>query len=49
MHESKSLPKYNLYAVSNHYGDVSGGHYTAFCKAPSGQWLEFDDDEVMPV
>ena len=23
---------YELYAVSNHYGTMSGGHYTAFCK-----------------
>lgn len=23
---------YNLYAVSNHYGTMTGGHYTAFCK-----------------
>lgn len=23
---------YNLYAMSNHYGTMEGGHYTAFCK-----------------
>ncbi|XP_059053040.1 ubiquitin carboxyl-terminal hydrolase 8 [Achroia grisella] len=23
---------YNLYAVSNHYGSMEGGHYTAYCK-----------------
>lgn len=23
---------YNLYAMSNHYGTMDGGHYTAFCK-----------------
>ena len=26
---------YELFAVSNHYGNLVGGHYTAFCKAPS--------------
>ncbi|KAH9642619.1 hypothetical protein HF086_011212 [Spodoptera exigua] len=24
---------YNLYAVSNHYGSMEGGHYTAYCKS----------------
>jgi hypothetical protein len=23
---------FELYGVSNHYGTMSGGHYTAFCK-----------------
>jgi len=23
---------YDLYAVSNHMGDLGGGHYTAYCK-----------------
>lgn len=22
---------YDLYAVSNHYGSMNGGHYTAYC------------------
>lgn len=25
---------YDLYAVSNHFGSLSGGHYTAFAKNP---------------
>uniref|UniRef100_A0A8C4Q047 Ubiquitin carboxyl-terminal hydrolase n=1 Tax=Eptatretus burgeri TaxID=7764 RepID=A0A8C4Q047_EPTBU len=25
-------PKYNLYSISNHYGSLDGGHYTAFCQ-----------------
>ncbi|XP_067129114.1 ubiquitin carboxyl-terminal hydrolase 2-like isoform X2 [Centruroides vittatus] len=38
---------YNLYAVSNHSGSTSSGHYTAFCKNPySGQWQEFNDSRV---
>lgn len=24
---------YNLYAMSNHYGTMDGGHYTAYCKS----------------
>ncbi|XP_070547285.1 LOW QUALITY PROTEIN: ubiquitin carboxyl-terminal hydrolase 8-like [Ptychodera flava] len=38
---------YNLYAVSNHYGTIDGGHYTAYCKHSLTQrWYKFDDTEV---
>jgi ubiquitin C-terminal hydrolase len=23
---------YDLYGISNHYGNLEGGHYTAFCE-----------------
>lgn len=37
-------PKYNLYAVVNHSGEVEHGHYTAYCKNPvSKQWNSYDD------
>ena len=26
--------RYDLYAVSNHMGSMSGGHYTAYCRHP---------------
>ncbi len=40
-------PMYDLYAVSNHYGGVAGGHYTAFARDPrNGGWYEFDDSAV---
>ncbi|XP_072320834.1 ubiquitin carboxyl-terminal hydrolase 8 isoform X2 [Eucyclogobius newberryi] len=43
----QSLKKYNLYGVSNHYGGLDGGHYTAYCKnAPKQRWFKFDDHEV---
>lgn len=33
---------YNLYAVSNHYGSMESGHYTAFCKSSVFQkWVDF--------
>ncbi|XP_029645889.1 ubiquitin carboxyl-terminal hydrolase 8 [Octopus sinensis] len=42
---SKSL--YQLYAVSNHYGTMKGGHYISFCKNPSlRKWYKFDDQEI---
>ncbi|XP_065841629.1 ubiquitin carboxyl-terminal hydrolase 8-like [Oscarella lobularis] len=38
---------YNLYGVSNHYGTMTGGHYTAFCKnSYSTKWHSFDDHIV---
>ncbi|XP_046852979.1 ubiquitin carboxyl-terminal hydrolase 4-like [Xenia sp. Carnegie-2017] len=37
---------YDLHAVSNHFGGLGGGHYTAFCKNPNGQWYDFDDSSV---
>nr|CAD7399451.1 unnamed protein product [Timema cristinae] len=39
--------QYNLYGVSNHYGTMEGGHYTAYCRNNVyGQWYKFDDQEV---
>ncbi|KAJ7994594.1 hypothetical protein DPEC_G00251090 [Dallia pectoralis] len=45
-----SLKKYNLFGVSNHYGGLDGGHYTAFCKnAVKQRWYKFDDHEVSEI
>ncbi|KAJ4971619.1 hypothetical protein NE237_004718 [Protea cynaroides] len=41
--------RYVLYAVSNHYGGMGGGHYTAFVHHGGKQWYEFDDSHVFPV
>ncbi|XP_068649736.1 ubiquitin carboxyl-terminal hydrolase 8 isoform X2 [Aristolochia californica] len=42
--------RYVLYAVSNHYGSMGGGHYTAFVyHEGSNQWFGFDDSHVFPV
>ncbi|VDI45341.1 ubiquitin carboxyl-terminal hydrolase 31 [Mytilus galloprovincialis] len=41
---------YDLYGVCNHYGNMLGGHYTAFCKNPlDGKWYEFDDSKVKAI
>ena len=46
----KGTITYDLYAVSNHYGSLNGGHYTAFCKNPViNKWYEFDDSHVSAV
>jgi ubiquitin carboxyl-terminal hydrolase 4/11/15 len=36
-----------LYAISNHFGGLSGGHYTAYGKnCIDGQWYDFNDSSV---
>ncbi|XP_077173773.1 ubiquitin carboxyl-terminal hydrolase 8 isoform X2 [Paroedura picta] len=45
-----NLRRYNLFAVSNHYGGLDGGHYTAYCKnAAKQRWNKFDDHEVSDI
>ncbi|XP_021498507.1 ubiquitin carboxyl-terminal hydrolase 8 [Meriones unguiculatus] len=45
-----SLKKYNLFSVSNHYGGLDGGHYTAYCKNAARQrWFKFDDHDVSDI
>ena len=35
---------YDLYAVSNHYGSLNGGHYTACVKNQiTGKWYNMND------
>jgi hypothetical protein len=40
---------YDLYAVSNHGGTLSGGHYTAMCRVGEDAWYSFNDEAVTPV
>jgi hypothetical protein len=50
--EFEAAPKmiYDLYAVSNHYGSLGGGHYTAMAKNPVvHKWFEFDDSQVSRI
>ncbi|KAI8976274.1 hypothetical protein BDB01DRAFT_727849 [Pilobolus umbonatus] len=40
---------YDLYAVSNHYGSLSDGHYTAYIRnIHKEQWYHFDDSQFTP-
>ncbi|KAK4856879.1 hypothetical protein QYF36_022271 [Acer negundo] len=41
--------RYMLYAVSNHYGSMGGGHYTAFVHHGGDRWYDFDDSHVYPI
>lgn len=41
---------FSLYGISNHYGTMEGGHYTAYCKnVMKSKWFKFDDHEVTPI
>nr|KAG5713571.1 hypothetical protein BaRGS_024619 [Batillaria attramentaria] len=41
---------YDLIGVANHYGNMNGGHYTAFCKnTVDGTWRNFDDRRVQAL
>ena len=38
---------FNLYAVSNHFGSLEGGHYTAYCSSSVlKRWHKYDDQDV---
>ena len=39
-------PVYDCYAVSNHYGGLGGGHYTAYTLSDDGTWCHYDDSRV---
>ncbi|KAI0339681.1 cysteine proteinase [Trametopsis cervina] len=40
--------KYDLYGVTNHFGTLSSGHYTAFISSRGG-WLYCDDSRITPA
>ena len=41
---------YDCFGISNHFGSVGFGHYTAYAKNPiTDQWFNFDDSSVSPV
>ncbi|OMJ83764.1 hypothetical protein SteCoe_15242 [Stentor coeruleus] len=47
---SQSNIIYDLFAISNHFGGMGGGHYTAYIKKHnSSNWYEMDDSRVSNV
>uniref|UniRef100_A0A674EVM3 Ubiquitin carboxyl-terminal hydrolase n=1 Tax=Salmo trutta TaxID=8032 RepID=A0A674EVM3_SALTR len=49
LYTSTFLPpsRYDLIAVSNHYGGLRDGHYTSYARnKDNGQWYYFDDSKV---
>lgn len=50
LHQQDHEPVYDLFAVSNHFGGLGGGHYTAYGVMPDDhQWYCFDDSRVEHV
>jgi len=48
--DEKKEAIYDLYAVSNHFGGLGGGHYTAYAKnLLDHHWYNLDDSSVTPV
>ncbi|KAI9120269.1 hypothetical protein K1719_007302 [Acacia pycnantha] len=41
---------YELYALTNHYGSMGSGHYTAHIKLlEENRWYNFDDSHISPI
>ena len=40
---------YDLFAISQHYGSLGGGHYTATCEYEGQGWYAFNDTGVSPA
>ncbi|XP_021893354.1 ubiquitin carboxyl-terminal hydrolase 5 isoform X2 [Carica papaya] len=41
---------YELYALTNHYGSMGSGHYTAHIKLlDENRWYNFDDSHISPI
>ena len=45
MSENKDIVL-NLESIGLHYGDISGGHYTALCNMKNGNYHLFNDDNI---
>jgi ubiquitin carboxyl-terminal hydrolase 4/11/15 len=48
LNKNKIYNKYNLFAVSNHIGNMFGGHYYSYCKNNDG-WYEFNDEKISKI
>lgn len=60
-HTGMAAHGYDLYAVSHHFGNMVGGHYTATCMVPplsstgsngntsAAQWWTFNDEHVSRI
>ncbi|KRX05578.1 hypothetical protein PPERSA_12756 [Pseudocohnilembus persalinus] len=48
--QQKQRQIYDLISVSNHYGSMGGGHYTAYAKnSQYNKWIEYDDSSVSQI
>ena len=44
--EGDEQPIYDCYAVSNHFGGLGGGHYTAYAVNKGKVWCNYDDSRI---
>jgi len=48
--DNSTSKKYDLFAVSNHYGGMGGGHYVAYAQNYfNKKWYKFDDSHVQEI
>ena len=49
--QSSDRPVYDLYAVSNHFGGMGCGHYTAYAMSrfEDEEWYEFNDNQTRKI
>ncbi|KAJ3426859.1 ubiquitin carboxyl-terminal hydrolase [Anaeramoeba flamelloides] len=48
--QSRKKSNYELIAISNHYGELCGGHYTSYVKnCITDDWYEFNDSSVEKI
>ena len=40
---------YELYAISNHSGQLNGGHYWCYAKNIDGNWYNFNDETISSI
>ena len=45
----KNFSKYDLFAISQHFGGMGSGHYTAVCKNVDGYWYNYDDVNIRRI
>ena len=45
----KNYSKYDLFAISQHFGGMGSGHYTAVCKNVDGFWYNYDDVNIRRI
>ena len=45
-YKEEEKPIYDCYGVSNHYGGLGGGHYTAHALHDNGVWCYYDDTRI---
>ncbi len=43
--ENSDNAVYDLFAISQHFGNLSSGHYTSLCKNKE-KWIELDDENI---